>query len=135
MNHCSTTCIGFLTRVRWSFAFLLMCMGMTMPPHAFSALTPRLAPIQTDLSLMSILQPSIKTWPAFESAQARSVCVRVTNGGTQNMTVWLLDSQSVVGLFTVLPQHISAMCTVANKIELGCSGDSCDSTWTVFDAP
>ena len=112
-----------------------MGMGIMMPCEAFSGLTPGMGSGHTNGYPLTVEQPSITTWSAYASVQARNVCVRVTNRGTQDMTVWLLNSQSVVGLFTVLPQHISAMCTRANKIELGCSGDSCESAWTVFDAP
>ena len=124
-----------LNLTQWLLGVILMCLGVLMPHQGFSAVTPGMASVKTGGYPPSIEQPSIKTWSAFDSALAQDVCVRVANSGTQDLTVWLHHSQTLVGLFTVLPQHISAMCTVANKIELGCIADSCESTWTVFDAP
>ena len=135
MNFTSLILIRALKYTLCLAGFILMYTNIMMPHQAFSALTPVMASVKTELVPLSIDQPGIKTRPAFTSANARNVCVRVINSGTQDMTVWLLHSQVVVGLFTVLPQHISAMCSMANKIELGCFGDSCESTWSVFDAP
>ena len=135
MIHNSTTCRASLQYVRWLLGLILICTGFIMPQQSFSGVTSMMASVKTDVYPLSIEQPSIKTWSAYDSALAQNVCVRVANSGTHDLTVWLHHSQTVVGLFTVLPQHISAMCSVANKIELGCTGDSCESTWTVFDAP
>ncbi len=135
MIHRFTLPKGYFTPTHWLFGFILMCSGILMPHQVFSALTVEAVSVKAAGYPFSVEQASITTWSAFDSVQARNVCVRVNNSGTQDMTVWLHHRQSVVGLFTVLPQHISAMCTTANKIELGCSGDSCESTWIVFDAP
>lgn len=119
-----------------SVGLALWCAGLVLPPlEAFSLPTPEIATLPSERNPMVMEDRQPKTWPAFDSANPRQVCVRVTNSGSQDMTVWLLHSDSVVGLFTVLPHRISAICSLADKIEMGCTGESCDFTWAVFDEP
>jgi len=135
MIHDSTTGRASFTHTHWVLGFLLLCTGIMMPYQAFSAVTSGMAPESASGYPLSIDQPITKTWSAFDRAVPKNVCVRITNSGMQDLTVWLHHQETVVGLFTVLPQHISAICTMANKIELACTGESCESSWSVVDAP
>ena len=134
MIHTTMTIKGSLRGGCLYVGFLLLGIGMVLSPQTFGALPPLVETAPIHVSPFAMEQAGLKTWAAFHSTNAKNLCVRVSNSGTQDMKVWLFQSKAVVGLFTVLPQQISVMCTMANKIEVGCSGNSCESTWAVFDA-
>ena len=101
----------------------------------WGALPPSFDTAPTESKFLSSEHPLPKTWTAFEKVSARNVCVRVNNVGDQVVMVWMRDQQSVVGLFSVEPQHISGMCSLASKIELSCSGEDCESQWSIIEQP
>ena len=114
---------------------MAIILGLANTSMGWGALPPSFGTDPAEPMFFSSEHPLPKTWTAFEKVSARNVCVRVNNVGDQVVMVWMRDQQSVVGLFSVEPQHISGMCSLASKIELSCSGEDCESQWSIIEQP
>ena len=75
-----------------------------------------------------------RSWSAFRSDDAKTVCVTVVNDGESEVFVHLFRNRLLAGAFTVLPQRVSAMCSDVTVIELECGSGSCQPRWYISDS-
>ncbi len=114
---------------------VLGCVWFGMsPPGAHSRVPPSSTnSLMTGEDWLPTPEPN-RSWSAFRSDDAKNVCVTVVNDGVSEVSVHLFRKRSLAGAFTVLPQHVSAMCSDVTVIELECESGSCQPRWYISDS-
>ncbi len=115
-----------------------MVLGMALlgisPQNVYS----RVPPVSSGTSLAEAEELTSRTshqsWSAFRSDDAKNVCVTVMNHGASEVLVHLFRKRTLAGVFTVLPQHISAMCSDVTVIEVECGSGTCLPQWYISDS-
>ena len=113
---------------------LMMVWSGMSPPWSYSHVPPISSGTQLAEGVVVTPTPSNQSWSAFRSEATKNVCVTVTNYGASEIFVHLFRKRSLTGVFTVLPQRVSAMCSDVTVIEVECGDGTCLPQWYVTES-